>query len=228
MRGSYCSVCMQAHPPVSFAYLRLITLPRQPHLFIREGRKQADSTHTNTHTHTHPTGSIAFITTSSTHTHTHVICVLSHWINVPVQMYTCSLSSFLSLIHKSLLSLSPASRRARGDYYVNECERRRGEGGGREGGRGVRLSVRGVLLFLFSLSPSIAPRITAISTPEEYFNIRYSTPPLPSAPPIPDSCWETQRETERERERERERRERERERGEKMNRNELGREGSEA
>ncbi len=107
-----------------------------------------------------------------------------------------SLPFFRSFTNHS--SLSPASRRAWGDYYVNECER---GGGGREGGRGVRLSVRGVLLFLFSLSPYIAPRITAISTPEEYFNIRYSTPPLPSAPPVPDSCWETQRETERKRER---------------------------
>lgn len=38
---------------------------------------------------------------------------------------------------------------------------------------GVKHSAQGVLLFLFSLSRSIVPRITAISTPEEYFNIRY-------------------------------------------------------
>ncbi len=193
MRGSYCSVCMQAHPPVSFAYLRLITLPRQPHLFIREGRKQADSTHT----HTHPTGSITFITTSSTNTHTYTSFVYSHTELMYLSRCTHahSLPFFRSFTNHS--SLSPASRRAWGDYYVNECVR--GGGASREGGRGVRLSVRGVLLFLFSLSPYIAPRITAISTPEEYFNIRYSTPPLPSAPPVPDSCWETQRETERKR-----------------------------
>lgn len=48
--------------------------------------------------------------------------------------------------------------------------------GEREGGR-VRHTVQGVLLFLFSLSPTIAPWITPIYMPEEYFNIRYTTPP---------------------------------------------------
>ncbi|XP_056138796.1 cell adhesion molecule DSCAML1 [Lampris incognitus] len=52
--GQPC-VCVQAHPPVSFAYLRLITLPGQPHLFINEGRKQADSKYTLNSTHVEDT-----------------------------------------------------------------------------------------------------------------------------------------------------------------------------
>lgn len=75
---------------------------------------------------------------------------------------------FISFFHSLFLSPKPPCR-VQDDYYVNECDWREGR---RDGG--VRHTARGVLLFLFSLSRSIVPRITPISTLEEYFNIRYS------------------------------------------------------
>lgn len=92
----------------------------------------------------------------------------------------CGNPSFFRSISFCFLSLKPPCR-VRNDYYVNECDWRAGR---RD--RGVRHTERGVLLFFFSLSLSIVPRITAISTPEEYFNIRYSNtysviPPRPSS-----------------------------------------------
>lgn len=89
----------------------------------------------------------------------------------------------LSLFQSVFLSLKPPCR-VQDDYYVNECDWREGR---RDGG--VRHIARGVLLFLFSLSLSIVPRITAISMPEEYFNIRYSNTHSVTPPSLPHNIY---------------------------------------
>lgn len=91
--------------------------------------------------------------------------------SLPHKLFFISTHLSIYLFLSAFLSVSQAPMQSLGWLLCKWVRLERG----REGKEGVRHSARGVLLFLFSLSCSIVPRITAISTQEEYFNIRYSS-----------------------------------------------------